>query len=89
MKVTERICTGPFARWLYRRGWGAVTLPTWLGTWILYWGEPPDSLRAHEAVHVLQAYRHGVTGFWLRYWWGLARHGYRDHPMEIDARSVE
>jgi hypothetical protein len=81
------VCTGPFARWMHRRGWGAVTLPTWLGTWILYWGEMPAQVAAHEAVHVTQAYRYGITGFWARYWWGLLRHGYRNHPMELEARE--
>lgn len=89
MTIRERVCTGRFARWMASRGWGAVTLPTWLGTWILYWGEPSDSLRAHEAVHVIQACRYGVTGFWVRYAWLWLRHGYRKHPMEIQAREAE
>lgn len=87
MTVLEIVCTGPFARWMHRRGWGAFTLPTWFGAWILYWGEPDDALQRHEFVHVIQACRYGVTGFWWRYWWGLARHGYRNHPLEIEARE--
>lgn len=89
LTVLEIVWDGRFARWMQRRGWGGVTTPTWFGTWIHYWMDRDEQVAAHEAVHVAQAVRYGVTGFWLRYWWGLLRHGYRAHPMEIEAREAE
>lgn len=87
MIVREVVCTGMFARWMQRRGWAAVTIPTWGATWILYWVKFTREVARHEDVHVAQAKRYGVTGFWARYWWGLLRHGYRNHPLEIEARE--
>jgi hypothetical protein len=46
---------------------------------------PPESLIAHELVHVRQAERFGPLLFPLYVWLG-ARYGYRDHPLERAAR---
>jgi hypothetical protein len=47
--------------------------------------EPSPSMWAHELVHVRQAEVFGPLMAPL-YLWLLARHGYRDHPMEMAAR---
>jgi hypothetical protein len=46
-----------------------------------------DSLIAHELVHVAQFDRWGFFGTYRRYAWGLIRRGYRDNPLEHEARS--
>jgi hypothetical protein len=46
---------------------------------------PPESLLAHEVVHVRQAERLGL-GILPLYLWLAARYGYRDHPLERAAR---
>jgi hypothetical protein len=48
-------------------------------------------LLAHELVHVEQLRRMGILRFWWTYLILLLRHGYREHPMELDAivRSAE
>jgi hypothetical protein len=87
--VREVVCTGFFARWMSRRGWGGVTLPTWFGTWVLYWVHFTREVAWHEDVHVEQARRYGVTRWWLLYWWWLITRGYQRHPFEVDARRAE
>jgi hypothetical protein len=89
LAAREVVCTGPVARWMSRRGWGGVTLPTWVGTWVLYWGPPAPELQRHERTHVAQAQAYGVTRWWLLYWWWLFTRGYQRHPFEVDARRAE
>jgi hypothetical protein len=43
----------------------------------------------HEQAHWKQWQRMGTIGFYTEYLWGLLRHGYRNHPMEIEARKAE
>lgn len=47
----------------------------------------PDSLLAHEAMHVRQTERLGPLLF-PAYVWLAARYGYRDHPLERSARAA-
>jgi len=46
-------------------------------------------LVAHELVHVDQIKRLGLLRYWVKYLWLLAKFGYGDHPMEIEARALE
>lgn len=46
----------------------------------------PDTLLAHEAMHVRQTERLGPLLF-PAYVWLAARYGYRDHPLERSARA--
>ena len=48
----------------------------------------PRVLR-HEAAHVAQYRRYGLVGFLTRYAWWHLRYGYRDNPLEIEARHAE
>lgn len=57
--VFELACRGWMARWMSKRGWGAVTIPGPWCVFILYWiGERmPEAysvVRVHEFVHVAQ-----------------------------------
>lgn len=46
------------------------------------------TIKAHEAVHVLQWHRLGVFRFIFLYLRDLIRIGYVWHPMELEARSA-
>jgi hypothetical protein len=78
------------ARWARRLPFAAITL----GHLVLA-GTPRamEELRAHERVHVRQAERWGPAFFAvylaLGAWqWLRGRDAYRDHPFEIQARSL-
>jgi hypothetical protein len=47
------------------------------------------ALRAHEAEHLAQMQRMGPVWFSLVYVWQLARYGYWNAPLEIEARRKE
>jgi hypothetical protein len=44
-------------------------------------------LIAHEAVHWRQWEQHGTIGYYFGYLYLLLRHGYKNHPWEIEARE--
>jgi len=46
-------------------------------------------LIAHELTHVDQINDLGLARYWFRYLRLLKKHGYQDHPMEIEARGME
>lgn len=48
---------------------------------------PPLAVLIHEAKHVEQYTRYGVLGFLVRYAWLNLRHGYRQNPLEVEART--
>lgn len=60
---------------------------TGLGHVVISVAEPSPDLLAHELVHVRQAERLGVF-MAPAYLALLAVHGYRQHPMEIAARTA-
>ena len=41
----------------------------------------------HERVHWAQYQRMGLIRFYTAYIYGRLRYGYRDHPMEVEARA--
>lgn len=75
-------------RWLlYWLDAGGIVMP-WSVAY--YYHYPPSLwLRRHEEMHLRQIERYGAVGFVARYLWLLARHGYHDHPLEIEARACE
>jgi hypothetical protein len=86
------VCTGPYARWMSRRGWGAVTLPWPRGAVILVWTTLGLYSLTHEYdVHVPQIRRMGGPRYLAAYGWHWLRivvrnrgfAGWHDqHPME-------
>ncbi len=92
---------GP-ARWLFElTGFSGLCLPPigiWLHPDLMSWqragmaapapGTAADRLLRHELQHWRQAQRFGTLGFYARYAIGLVRHGYRNHPLEIEARAA-
>jgi hypothetical protein len=81
------------APWLVRAylratGFWAITMP-WRVVYVLGDHMGDEALLRHEAAHLKQIDRYGPWGFSFRYVWGLIRHGYWNHPMEIEAREAE
>jgi hypothetical protein len=67
-------------------GYGAITMP-WGTVYALRERLEDAGLAAHEAVHVEQIKRLGAWRWTWQYLWGLARHGYKDNPLEAEARK--
>ena len=76
-------------RWFLRTtGYAGICLPP-VGIYILAEHMYSDRLIQHEQAHWRQWQRLGTIRFYAAYLWGLVRYGYRDHPMEIEARAAE
>jgi hypothetical protein len=76
-------------RWFLRTfGFGGITLPPW-GVFILAERLHQDWLVRHEQRHWLQYEMLGARRFYLLYIWYTIRYGYRNNPMEVEARAVE
>ena len=76
-------------RWFLRRtGYAGICLPP-VAIYILAEHMYSDRLTRHERAHWKQWQRMGTIRFYAVYLWGLVRYGYRDHPMEIEARAAE
>jgi len=76
-------------RWFLRTfGYGGITLPPW-GIFILAERLGEDGLVRHEQAHWAQAQRMGIVRFYLLYIWYTIRYGYRNNPMEVEAREAE
>ncbi len=76
-------------RWFLRAtGFAGITLPP-LGIFILAERLGEDRLVRHEQAHWAQAQRMGVMRWYLTYIWYTIRYGYRNNPMEIEARAAE
>lgn len=72
-------------------GYRAITLPPF-GIWIDSEQVPIEGdefcgVLKHESVHWEQWRRYGTLGYYVRYLVGWLRHGYENHPMEIEARE--
>ena len=74
--------------WTLRRtGFAGVTLP-W-GIYILPERLQDARLVRHEQAHADQIAQYGVIGFYARYLWFTLRYGYRNNPLEVQARKAE
>lgn len=74
-------------RWFLRRfGYGAVTMP-WQTVYVLPERVKDAGLIRHELVHVEQIQRLGAWRWTWQYLTGLAQHGYRNNPLEVEARK--
>lgn len=75
--------------WLLRRfGKVAITLPPW-GIYYVPGALVGPRLTKHEAAHWAQYERMGLVRFYATYLWLTMRHGYRQNPMEVEARAAE
>lgn len=73
----------------------ASTCALVLGRTIHLHGTDVNTLKAneawwqHEMVHVAQYQRYGFMPFLFRYFWYTLRFGYKNNPLEIEARAAE
>ncbi len=74
--------------WLKLTGFRGITLPP-RGIYVLAEHIDSERLRRHEMAHWAQYQRMGLFKFYVRYVWLSLRHGYRNNPMEIEARAAE
>jgi hypothetical protein len=75
--------------WFLRRfGFAGVALAPW-GIYILPEHLGNHRLVQHERQHWQQYQRMGLLRYYVTYLWGLVRYGYRNHPMELEARAAE
>lgn len=88
MKINIFIARGPIRWWLRMTGYVGITLPPF-GIFILRERINDQRLIRHEQAHWKQAEDLGVTKFYVRYLWLNMRHGYKNNPMEIEARAAE
>ena len=73
--------------WVIRRtGFHGVALAPW-GIYILPEHMYSDRLIAHEQVHWRQWQRMGTVRYYATYLWQVIRYGYRNAPMEREARG--
>lgn len=76
-------------RWFLRTfGYGGICLPPF-GIYILAERMHEGWLVRHEQCHWEQAQRMGVLRWYVVYLWNNLRYGYRDNPLEIEARAAE
>jgi hypothetical protein len=76
-------------RWFLRTTGYAGICPPPFGIFILAEHLYSDRLIRHEREHWAQWQRMGTLRFYVTYARGLLRHGYRNHPLEIEARAAE
>ena len=72
--------------WLRLTGFHGITLPP-LGIYILAERIEDRQLVRHEQVHWDQYQRMGAVRFYATYLWQVIRYGYRNAPMEREARG--
>ncbi len=73
--------------WVLRRtGFAGVALAPW-GIYILAEHLNNESLIRHEQVHWAQWRRMGTVRYYATYLWQVLRYGYRNAPMECEARG--
>lgn len=77
---------GAVAWVLKRTGFHGITLPPF-GIYILPGFLGSESLLRHERVHWMQYMRMGGVRYYLTYLYQVARYGYRNAPMEREARG--
>lgn len=86
--MTPRPAPWPVRAYLNIVGYDGITLPPF-GVYIRRECLADDRLCRHELAHWAQYQRMGAVRFYAVYLWLLAKHGYQNHPMEIEARAAE
>ena len=75
--------------WVLRRtGFHGVALAPW-GIYILPAAMHSQRLIRHEQAHWRQWQRMGTVRYYATYLWQIVRYGYRNAPMEVEARAAE
>ena len=75
--------------WVLRRtGFHGVALAPW-GIYILPAAMHSQRLTRHEQAHWQPWQRMGTVRYYATYLWQIVRYGYRNAPMEVEARNAE
>lgn len=77
---------GPIRWWLRLWGFHGITLPPF-AIYILAERLDDEGLIKHEQVHWAQAQRMGTLKFYATYLWQVLRYGYKNAPLEREARG--
>jgi hypothetical protein len=83
---TRKPVTFRYNHWFLRRVWRFARGMT-LGHTVLFkypQSEISYQTHVHELFHIRQVEANGFLKFYSRYFWLLARHGYRKHPLELE-----
>lgn len=88
MKINIFIARGLVDWWLRTFKYAGITLPPF-GIFILSERINDQRLIRHEQAHWRQAQQLGVVKFYVKYLWLNMRYGYKNNPMEIEARIAE
>lgn len=83
-----RPARGPLRWWLARTRWAGIALPPF-GAFVLAEHLDHARLVRHELRHLEQAREMGALRWYVTYLWYAVRYGYRDNPLEVDARAAE
>ena len=74
-------------RWFLRTfGYAGIALPP-VGIFILAERIHSERLIRHEQAHWRQWQRMGTLRYYATYIWQVMRYGYRNAPMEVEARK--
>jgi hypothetical protein len=86
--MTPRPARHIIAWFLRRFGFAGVALAPW-GIFVLPEHLHSQRLTRHEIAHWRQYQRMGAIRYYATYAWQVLRYGYRDAPMEVEARAAE
>lgn len=86
--MTPKPARGLIGWTLRRTGFAGVALAPW-GIYILPEHLGNRKLVAHERQHWRQWLRMGTVKYYATYLWQVTRYGYRNAPMELEARNAE
>ena len=76
-------------RWLLERSrFDGIAIPPF-GVWIEPKHLDSAGLIRRELRHLEQAREMGVLKWYVTYIWFTLRYGYRDNPLEVDARAAQ
>lgn len=84
MKILE--AKGLISWFLYKFNYGGITMP-WKTIYIRKDLINEEKLINHEIVHVDQIDRLGWFNWLLKYFYYQIRYGYKNNPLEIEARK--
>jgi len=79
--------------WPFRPSFVAITIPPWGVLMRKSWHDEASEARRlkvwrHETAHWEQYEQRGLLRFYAEYAWLSIRYGYKNHPMEIEARKA-
>jgi hypothetical protein len=87
--IKHKLATGVIKWYLVTFKYVAITMPWFTIYYLNKEGISNIRLRKHEMAHIEQMKRDGRFMFLVKYFYYLARYGYRQNPYEVEARAKE